>query len=38
MTTGFPGGGVHKDGGVQTHDVLVHAGHGGPPVIFDVVF
>ena len=37
MTGGFPGGRVHEDAGVDAHDVLVHAHHGGPPVLLDVV-
>ena len=26
---------VHKDGSIDTHDVVVHAGHGSPPVVAD---
>ena len=33
----LPGRGVHEDAGIDAHDVLVHAHHGGPPVLLDVV-
>ncbi len=34
----LPDGGVHEDGGVNAHDVVVEHGHCFPPVSFDVVF
>ena len=37
VTGGLPSGGVHEDAGVNAHDVFVHAHHGGPPVLLDVV-
>ena len=33
----LPDAGMHEDGGVDAHDVLVQAGHRFPPVILDVV-
>ena len=38
VARGFPNGGVHEHGAVQSHDVLVEEHHGLPPVLFDVVF
>ena len=37
VTGGLPDAGVHEDGRVDAHDVLVQAGHRLPPVILDVV-
>ncbi len=37
VAAGLPGGGVHEDGRVDAHDVLVELGHGLPPVAADVV-
>ena len=34
----FPNAGMHKDGAVNAHDVLIEAGHCLPPVVLDVVF
>ena len=34
----LPDGGVHEDGGVDAHDVLVQQRHGLPPILFDIVF
>ncbi len=34
----LPDAGVHEDGAVNAHDVLIQAGHGFPPVVLDVVF
>ncbi len=33
----LPDGGVHKDGAVDAHDVLVQQRHGLPPVALDVI-
>ena len=33
----LPRRGVHENRGVDAHDVLVHADHGCPPVLLDVV-
>src|SRR5690606_29018226 len=38
VTTGFPGGGMHKDGGVNAHNIILHLGHPSPPIIFYVFF
>ena len=38
VARGFPYGGVHEDGGVDAHDVLVQQSHGLPPIAFYVVF
>ena len=35
---GLPDGGVHEDGRVNAHDVLVEQHHRLPPVLLDVVF
>ena len=37
MSRGLPDLGVHKDGGVNTHDIGGKECHGLPPVAFDVV-
>ena len=37
MTGSLPGGGVHEDGGIDAHDVLVQQHHALPPVLLDVV-
>ena len=34
----LPDGGVHEDGRVDAHDVLVQQRHGLPPILFDIVF
>ena len=34
----LPNAGVHEDGGVNAHDILVQTGHGLPPIVLDVVF
>ena len=38
MAGRFPDAGVHENGRVDAHDVLIEAGHGFPPVGLDVVF
>ena len=38
VSAGLPDGGVHEDGGVDAHDVLVQQHHALPPVLFDIVF
>ena len=38
MAAGLPDAGMHEDGAVEAHDVLVHLHHGLPPGLFDVVF
>lgn len=38
MTAGFPHGGVHEDGGVDTHNVAVQQHHALPPILLDVIF
>ena len=37
MSAGLPDGGVHEDGRVDAHDVLVEQHHALPPVLLDVV-
>ena len=37
VSAGLPDGGVHEDGGVDAHDVLVQQHHALPPVLLDVV-
>ena len=37
MSAGLPCGGVHKDGSIQSHDILVQLHHTLPPILFDVV-
>ena len=37
VSAGLPYGGVHENGGIDTHDVLVEQYHGLPPVLLDVV-
>jgi len=34
----LPDGGVHEDGRVDAHDVLVEQSHRLPPVLFDIIF
>ncbi len=34
----LPNAGMHENGGVDAHNILVQAGHGFPPVVLDVVF
>ena len=38
MARSLPDGGVHEDGAVDAHDVLVQQGHCLPPVALDIVF
>ena len=38
VPAGLPGGGVHKDGRIDTNDVFVELGHGFPPGVADVLF
>ena len=38
VSTGFPDRGVHEDGRVDAHDVLVEQHHALPPVLLDVQF
>ena len=38
VPAGFPGGGMHENGGINTHDVLMQLGHALPPVIPDIFF
>ena len=37
MSTGFPDGGVHEDGAVDAHDVVVKQHHALPPVLLDII-
>ena len=38
MARSLPRPGVHEDGGIESHDVLVQLDHRVPPVALDVVF
>ena len=38
MTRSFPGGGVHKDGSINSHHIFMQQRHAVPPVFFQVVF
>jgi hypothetical protein len=38
VSGGLPDGGVHEDGGVDAHDVLMEQHHALPPIFLDVVF
>jgi len=38
VAAGFPDAGVHEDGAVEPHDVLVHLHHSLPPSLLDIVF
>ena len=37
VSTGLPGSGVHEDGGIQPHDIVVQLHHALPPILLDVV-
>ena len=37
VARGLPNAGMHEYGGVDTHDILIQAGHRFPPIILDVV-
>ncbi len=37
MAAGFPDTGVHEDGSIQAHNVVVKLGHLLPPEVSDVV-
>ena len=36
VAAGFPGGGVHKNGGINTNNVFMQLGHALPPVVFNI--
>src|SRR5258708_2660804 len=36
MATGFPGGRVHKNGGIDPYDILVQLRHALPPMILNI--
>ena len=38
VSASFPDGGVHKNGRVDAHDVLVQQHHAFPPILLNVVF
>ena len=38
VTRSLPNSGVHEDGRVDAHDVLVEQSHRLPPVLFDIIF
>ena len=38
VSGGLPDARVHENSGVNAHDILIQAGHGLPPIVFDVVF
>ena len=38
VARGLPDGGVHKNGAVNTHDILVQQNHRLPPILLNVVF
>src|SRR6185437_17004928 len=33
VTTGFPGGGMHEDRGIDAHDIFIELCHALPPMI-----
>ena len=37
VARGLPDTGVHEDGGIEAHDVVVQVNHGFPPVFLDIV-
>ena len=37
VTGSFPGFRMHKDGRIDTYDIIMHLHHGLPPVFFEVV-
>ena len=38
VTTGLPGGWMHENRGINTHDILIELGHALPPMVLDIFF
>src|SRR5690606_15547260 len=38
VSTSLPCGRMHKDSGINTHNIIVHLGHAFPPLVSDILF